>query len=370
MEKIKIINKQIGEGEPVFIIAEAGSNHDGSLEQAKKLIDIAADAEADAIKFQLFRAAKIYPPNCGKIPTFKGKIDLYEFFKKVELPFKWIPLLKKYAEDKGLIFIVSPFDERAVDELEKNNVKVYKIASPELNHLPLLSYVAKKRKPMILSSGLSTLSDIEEAVSAIKQQKNQQIVILHCVSSYPAPLEEYNLKVIQTLKSVFQLPIGISDHSLNPILIPKLATACGAAVIEKHFTLNKKLPGADHPFALNPAELKLMVKEVRKVEKWSQEKRNKFLNSKPFYKNILGTGQKVIAASEKEIYPGDKRSIFAIADIGKGKRISKKNIAVLRAERYLQPGIHPRYFSLILGKRVIEPVKKHTGLQWDHLLTK
>src|SRR3989344_9126687 len=167
----KIKNKEIGPGKPVFIIAEAGSNHDGNFEQAKKLIDIAKEAKADAIKFQLFRASKVYTPNCGKIPTPGGKLDLYDFFKKSEVPFKWIPLLKKYSEKKGLIFIVSPFDEEAVDELEKNNIKAYKIASPELNHLPLLSYIAKKQKPMIISSGLSTLSDIEEAVNVIDKEK-------------------------------------------------------------------------------------------------------------------------------------------------------------------------------------------------------
>jgi len=369
MENFKISNKWIGKGKPVFIIAEVGSNHDGKFEQAQKLIDITCEVGADAVKFQLFRASKIYPPNCGKIPTPTGKIDLHKFLKKSEVPFKWLPLLKKYAEKKGLIFIVSPFDEQAVDELEKNNVRVYKIASPELNHLPLLRYIAKKQKPIILSSGLSTLSDIEEAIDVIHKENNQQIVLLHCVSSYPAPAEEYNLKVIETLKNAFQVPVGVSDHSSDPVLIPKLAVASGALVIEKHFTLNKKLRGPDHSYALNPEELKLMVAEVRKVEKWDQEKRDKFLNSSSFYKEILGTGQKIIVPSEKILYPGDKRSIFTIRNIKKGERLNKRNTAVLRAERYLKPGIHPRYFDLIIGKKVVKPVKKYVGLQWDYLLS-
>ena len=364
----KIKDRKIGPGNPVFIIAEAGSNHDGNFEQAKKLIDIAAEAKADAVKFQLFLASKVYTPNCGKIPTLRGKLDLYEFFQRSEMPFKWIPLLKKYAEKKGLIFIVSPFDEATADELEKNNIKAYKIASPELNHLPLLSYIAKKQKPLIISSGLSTLSDIEEAIDSIHKENNRQIVLLHCVSSYPAPPEEYNLKLIETLQNNFQVPVGISDHSLDPVIIPELAAVLGAAVIEKHFTLDKKLPGADHTFALNPDELALMVKKIREAEKWSKEKRDKFLNSKPFYKKILGNGQKIIAPSEKEIYPGDKRSIFIIKDIKNGDKLNKKNIAILRSERYLNPGIHPRYFNLILGKKVIKPIKKYNGLQWAHLL--
>lgn len=364
----KIKNKEVGLGNPVFIIAEAGSNHDGSFEQAKKLIDIAAEAKADAVKFQLFLASKVYTPNCGKIPTLRGKLDLYEFFQRSEMPFKWIPLLKEYAEKKGLIFIVSPFDAPTADELEKNKVEAYKIASPELNHLPLLSYIAKKQKPLIISSGLSTLSDIEEAIDSIHKENNRQIVLLHCVSSYPAPPEEYNLKLIETLQNNFQVPVGISDHSLDPVIIPELAAVLGAAVIEKHFTLDKKLPGADHAFALNPDELALMVKKIREAEKWSKEKRDKFLNSKPFYKKILGNGQKIIAPSEKEIYPGDKRSIFIIKDIKKGDKLNKKNTAVLRAERYLNPGIHPRYFNLILGKKAAKPIKKYSGLQWAHLL--
>ncbi len=366
--KVKILNKQVGENEPVFIIAEAGSNHDGNFEQAKKLIDVAADAGADAVKFQLFRASKIYVPNCGKIPTVQGKLDLYKFLTKVEVPFRWLALLKKYAEKKGLIFIVSPFDEGAVKELEKNSVSVYKIASPELSHIPLLKCVAQKQKPIIISSGLSTLSDIEEAVNTINGEGNQKIILMHCVSSYPAPPEEFNLKVIETMKNAFQIPVGISDHSLNPVLIPKLAIAIGVNIIEKHFTLDKNLSGPDHPFALNPKELGLMVKEIRQTEKWSPSKKNRFLDSNDYYKKILGVGKKVIAPSEKEIYPGDRRSIFSTKDIKAGEKLSKKNTAVLRAERYLKPGIHPRYFDLVLLKKTARPIKKYVGIQWQHLL--
>jgi len=183
-------------------------------------------------------------------------------------------------------------------------------------------------------------------------------------------MEEYNLKVIETLKRIFQIPVGISDHSLDPVLIPKLAVAIGASVIEKHFTLSKKLSGPDHSFALEPDELRLMVKEIRKVEKWNEKQRKRFLNSTPFYKKILGTGQKIVTPSEKELYPGDKRSIFVIKNVKKGERLNKKNIAVLRAERHLKPGIHPRYFNLILGKKIVKPIKKYVGLQWSHLLVK
>ncbi len=368
MKKIIISNnKRIGWAEPIFIIAEAGSNHDGNFEQAKKLIDIAAEAKADAVKFQLFKANKIYPKNCGKIPGPQGKIDLYDFFKKIELPKKWLPLLKKYSENKGLIFIVAPFDEKSADELGKNNLDVYKIASPEITHLPLIRHIAKKQKPIILSTGFSKLGEIEEAIETICKENNKKIILMHCVSSYPAPLKDFNLESIKTLKTIFQTPVGISDHSLSPVIIPRLAVVLGASIIEKHFTLNKKLPGPDHHYALNPKELKLMVKEARKAEKWSEKEKKKFLNN-PSYLKILGNGQKSIAPSEKEIYPRDKRSIFVIKDLKKGEKLNKQNVDILRAERNLKPGIHPRYFDLILGKKITSPVKKNTGLQWGYLL--
>jgi N-acetylneuraminate synthase len=362
--------KKIGPGQPVFIIAEAGSNHDGKLEQAKELIDAAAQAGVDAVKFQLFRAAKIYPPNAGKIPTAQGKLDLYKFFEQVELPFKWLPILKKYAESKGLVFIVSPFDEKAVDELAKVNLEAYKIASPELNHLPLLKYIAKKKKPMIMSTGLSKMGDVEEAVETVKNAGNEKILLLHCVTGYPALPEEYNLKVMETMQKVFGVPVGLSDHSLDPVWLPKIAVALGASSVEKHFTINKKLPGADHSFAIEPDELKRMVQGIRQVEKWSQAKREKFLLSDPMHKNILGSGQKLISPSEQELYPGDKRNIFIIKDIKRGEKLNKNNTAILRAERYLKPGIHPHYYDLVLGKKVNKPIKKNTGLQWNFLLNK
>lgn len=369
--EIKIGDKTIGENRPVYIIAEAGSNHDGKMEQAKELIDAAAEAGADAVKFQLFRAAKIYPPNAGKIPMPQGKkLDLYKFFEQVELPFKWLPILKKYAENKGLAFVVTPFDEKAVDELEKADIRAYKIASPELNHLPLLKHIAEKQKPIIASTGLCKLSDIEEAVEVFYNKGNKQFILLHCVTGYPAKPEEYNLRVIGTLIRAFQVPVGISDHSLDPVLVPRLAVAAGASVVEKHFTINKKLPGADHSFALEPQELKLMVDEIRKVEKWNDGLKERFINSRPSHKKIMGDGRKTITASEAELYPGDKRSIFAIKNINKGEKIAKNNIAVLRAERYLKPGIHPRYYPLVLGTKAVKPIKKFSGLQWRHLLTR
>lgn len=369
MNKIKISKKLIGKGEPIFIIAEAGSNHDGNFEQAKKLIDIAFEAKVDAVKFQLFRADKIYPENCGEVPGRKGeKIDLYKFLKQAELPLKWLSSLKKYAESKGLVFIVTPFDEESVDQLQKIGVVAYKVASPEISHLPLIKHIAKKQKPIIISTGFSRLSEIEDALDIIYKEKNKNVALMHCVSSYPAPLEDFNLKVIENLNNFFQIPVGISDHSKDPVIIPKLAVLCGASFIEKHFTLNKNLSGADHHFALNPDELELMVKEVRKTEKWNEKNRKIFLSNSS-YKKILGTGEKAIAPSEKEIYPGDKRSIFSIANIKKGEKFSKKNIAVLRAERHLKPGIHPKFFDLVLEKRATKSVKKYTGLQWPDLLS-
>ncbi|MDD2731834.1 MAG: N-acetylneuraminate synthase family protein [Candidatus Pacebacteria bacterium] len=369
MPQIKISDKLLGDNNPVFVIAEAASNHDGSLEQAKQLIDVAAESKADAVKFQLFRASMVYPPNCGKIPTLTGELDLYDFFRQMEVPYEWLSSLKKYAENKGLVFIVTPFDEETADELEKAGVSAYKIASPESNHIPLLRHIAKKNKPIIISTGLSKLRDIEESVETIQNQGNNDIVVLHCVSGYPTKEEDYNLNVIETLKRAFGTLVGVSDHSLNPVIVPMLATALGIDVIEKHFTLSRKLKGADHPISIEPDELRLMIEKIRETERLTDDKKKELLN-RPECQKVLGLSQKVIADSEKELYPGDKRSIFSVKDIDKGEMLTKDNIRVLRAERYLKPGIHPRYFEMLLGKKASNPIKRYAGVLWEDILIK
>ncbi len=368
----KIKNKLIGDEKNCFIIAEAGSNHNKDILLAKKLIDAAAEAKADAVKFQLFRAEKLYPSNCGNVRLNNKEVDFFKLIKNMELPVKWLVELKLHAEHKKLIFLCSPFDEQAVDELAEISVDAFKIASPELNHIPLLEYIAKKGKPIIMSTGLSKICEIDEAIDTISKF-NKRIAILHCVSAYPAPLEDCNLNVIETFRKIFDIPVGFSDHTLHPIYGPLVAVFKGASIIEKHLTLDKKMEGPDHRFALNPEELKQMVTSIREFEKLEHEEQWKMLNSLIREKElgkILGVFRKIIPESEKELYPGDKRSIVAIKDMKIGERITPHSVAVLRTERNLSPGLHPRYFKGIIGAKLHKPVCYGQGIKWEHLLEK
>lgn len=368
MKKDKIIKY----GDPCLIIAEAGSNHNNDLNLAKKLIDVASEAKADAVKFQLFTAKGLYPSNCGFIELSHGKVDFYKVLEKLELPFKWLPELKSYTEQKGLIFMCSPFDEKLVDELEKINIDCYKIASPELNHIPLLEYIGKIKKFTIASTGLCKIQDIAEAIETIQKYHNN-LAIMHCVSAYPTPLEDCNLNVIETLKKVFDVPVGFSDHTINPVIAPTIAIYKGANIIEKHITLDKKLEGPDHYFALEPSEIKEMVKMIRFIEEVDKNGQRKFINErfgKDKVNKILGSYQKIIAPSEKILYPNDKRSIHAIKNIDKGDILTEENIAILRSERNLTPGVHPRFFKKILKTRLQKPVKYGQGITWECLLQK
>ena len=363
--ELKIGKTIISDKKAAFIVAEAGNNHDGNLKQAFQLIDAAVLAKADAVKFQIFKADKLYPPNVRFIDLNNEKLDLFGFLKKSEVNYTWVPKLKTYCDEKGIIFLATPFDRKSADILEQVGVSAYKVASPELNHIPLLKHIAKKGKPMFLSCGLSDLSDIDLAIKTIRAEKNNQIAILHCLSAYPAPAKEYNLNFIRTLIKVFGVIAGLSDHTTDPALLPTLAVANGARIIEKHLTLNRKLKGADHFFALEPKELKLMVEKIRHVEKYAEDKKREYISK---YENIMGSYEKTIAPCERKIYPGDKRSIFSVKAIKKGEKISMKNIDVLRAERFLTPGLHPQYFDLILGKTSKKNVPIYRGIQWDDIL--
>ena len=327
-KKTKIADKLVGEGEPTFIIAEVGSNHDGKLEQAKKLIDIAADAGADAVKFQAFKADKLF-----NIVKNKEVVDKLE---KLELREEWYKELFDYTNEKGLIFISSVFDEDSVDLLDKLGVVAYKIASYELTHIPLLEYIAKKNKPVILSTGMANESEVKEAVECIYSTGNRQVIILHCVSQYPAKPENINLKSLLTLKRIFDCPIGFSDHT-ETIYAPIAAVTLGAKAIEKHFTLDKSLPGPDHAYALEPEELKQMVTAIREVEKMS--------------------GSEEIKPTKSEINERKwRRAIYAACDISKGTVITKDMLMIVRPSP--DGSLAPKYFKEVVGKKIKKNIKK------------
>ena len=336
MNKIKIGNRLIGEGEPCFIVAEAGSNHNGKLEQAKQLIDIAAEAGADAVKFQTFTAEKL--------ASKKEAQKMFEVLKKYELRTEWHKELKRYADRLGIIFLSTPFDEKSVDLLDEISVPAFKVASGDITHLPLLKYIAQKGKPIILSTGGANLGEVEEAINTIKSQGNKNIILMHCVSNYPSKPEDANVRAMVTMKEALHLPVGYSDHSLGT-LVPTTAVALGACVIEKHFTLNKSLSGPDHAFALEPTELQEMIKSIRLLEK------------------TLGDGVKCITENEKKEILLARRSLIASMDILKGTKISKEMIKIVRPGT----GIPPKYLNFIIGREAKSDIAKDEIITWDKI---
>ena len=330
MRKIRIGNRFIGDGEHSFIIAEAGINHNGDVSLAKKLIDAAQKAEADAVKFQTFKAEDVVTKSAEKAEYQKkatgAKESQFMMIKKLELEERDFKELFDYAHRKGIIFLSSPFDKRSVDLLDKLGVPAFKIASGEITNLPLIKYIAQKGKPIILSTGMSSLDEISEALQVIQSEGVKEILLLHCISSYPAKTEDVNLKAMETLRGTFKLPVGLSDHSLG-IIIPIAAVALGARLIEKHFTLDKSLPGPDHQASLEPEELKQMIKAIREVEK------------------AMGDGNKVPTEEEKQIQKVARRSIVARVEISKGTSITEEMLDIKRPGT----GVEPKYMNKVIG---------------------
>lgn len=331
---IKISNKTIGEKFPVFIIAEAGINHNGSLKLAKLLISKAKSSGADAIKFQTFRASDI--ASIGS-PFFK-------IFKKLELSDDDFKKLSDYAKNKNLIFLSTPFSFDAVDLLTRLRVPAFKIASGDLTHIPLIKYAAKKMKPMIISTGMATLKEIKETINSIKAVRNKKILIMHSISGYPTLENEVNLKVIKNFKRMFPYPIGFSDNG-DSNLVPLIAVAFGAKIIEKHFTVNKKMSGPDHKISADPKQLQTMIKEIRKIEK------------------MIGDGKKICQPSELKNRILARRSIVTKIDLKKNTKLSKEMISIKRPAK----GIEPKYFSSILGKKMKKNLRKEQPLKWSDI---
>ena len=306
------------------------------------------DAGADAVKFQLYRAGKLYVENPGYADYIGKKKSIYDIIQEMEVPYDWLPKFKKYCDDKNIIFLCTPFDEESANELEKINIQAYKIASYSISHLPLIEHIAKKGKPIILSTGAANVKDIEKAVSAIRKVGNKKIALMQCTAKYPAPLSTINLKVIPGLIKKFNVPIGLSDHSREPIIAPMGAIALGAKIIEKHFTTDNNLPGPDHGFAITPDELKLLVRAIRKLEE------------------ALGEESKNIQSEEKELYQFCRRRIYAIKDIKSGETLTTNNIAILRSGKQKR-GLEPKHFGEILGKKTKHELGKSHPIKWEDI---
>lgn len=340
---VSIGNHRIGDGEPCFIIAEAGSNHDGNLEQARRLVDVAASAGADAVKFQVFRANRLYTRSAGISGYLKIPKSIYDIIAELEIPYEWLPELAAYCQEKRVGFLASVFDEESADHLAPY-VEAFKIASYEMTHIPLIQHVAAKGKPVIISTGAANLDEVAATVETFRQTGNDGLILMQCTAAYPAPLDSLNVRAVATMKSTFGIPVGLSDHSRDPLVTPLAAVAVGANLIEKHFTLSHQLEGPDHRFALEPAELYLMVQKLREVEK------------------ALGNGEKVVHPVETELRKFARRSIFALRDIAPGEEITRENVLVLRCGN-LQPGLEPKQLQEILGKRARRKITAESALQ-------
>jgi len=308
---IDIAGRKVGPGHPSFIIAEAGVNHNGDIGLAKQLIDAAVDAGADAVKFQTFKAENVVLKTAPKARYQKETTDAaesqYEMLRKLELTAQDFVELKNYCDRGNILFMSTPHDQESINTLDELGVEVFKVGSGDITNIPYLKHMARKGKPIILSTGMSYLSEVDEAVRIIQDAGNEQLILLHCVSNYPADPSDVNLHAMETMRKAFAVPIGYSDHTLG-IEIPIAAVAMGACVIEKHFTLDRQLPGPDHRASLEPPELKAMVDGIRKVEQ------------------ALGDGRKMPASSEEDTRRVARRS-------GNARRMCREASPTLRHMR-------------------------------------
>lgn len=348
MTDIKIAGRRVGPGQPCFIIAEAGVNHNGDPEAAKKLIDVAVESGADAVKFQTFKAERVISADAPKAgyqleSTDPGESQL-DMIRKLELTDDHFRQLDAYCRERGIIFISTPFDHPSVDLLDSLGVPAFKVPSGETVNLPLLRHIASKQKPVILSTGMSTLGEVERAVNTIKQAGSGQLAVLHCVSNYPAAVADVNLMAMQTMGHAFQTPVGYSDHTLG-IEIPIAAVALGACVIEKHFTLDKALPGPDHRASLEPDELAAMVRGIRNVQA------------------AMGSGIKTPAESEENTRLVARRSLFLERDVIAGAVLRDTDLIALRPSG----GIPPDQFDHVVGRRLRRSLNRGAQLGWEDL---
>lgn len=331
---IKIQRKNIGENYTPYIIAEAGINHNGSLSIAKKLIKIAKSSGADAVKFQTFKAEDLA----------SKKSKYFKLFKKLELTDSSFLELSKFAKKIGITFLSTPFSNKAVDLLEKCNCSAFKIASGDLTNIPLIKYTAKKQKPIILSTGMGTMEEIKNAVSAVKSQKNEKIILLHSVSGYPTPPNETNLNSIPFLAKKFPYPIGFSDNG-DDILVSKIACALGAKIIEKHFTFDKKAQGPDHSMSANKEEFKKFVKDSKMIHQ------------------MLGRLDKKVQNCEKNNRIFARRSIIAKTTISKNSIIKEHMVAIKRPSL----GIEPQKLNKVLNKKTKRKISEDEPIMWKDL---
>lgn len=349
--KLCIDGRFIGEGESTYVIAEAGVNHNGRIKIARRLVDSAIRANADAVKFQTFKAERVVTQSAGLADYQKASVSYnsqYEMLKKMELSEKDYENLVKYCRKKGITFLSTPHSEEDVDLLNKLGVPAFKVGSGDLTNIPLLECIAQRGKPMLISTGMATLEEVKEAVGVISEY-GVGFALMHCVTSYPTSFSSANLKAMKTLSKIAPI-VGYSDHTLG-IKVPPLAVALGATIVEKHITLDKDQDGPDHKASLDPDEFGRMVVEVRKVEKALDEgvsysELDVVKEDKEFAEMVLGSGKKEPLEAEVKIAKVARKSIVAKQDIPKGVVITNEMLAIKRPGT----GLQPKYLQKVLGR--------------------
>ncbi len=326
MKEIRIANQVIGPGQTCFVIAEAGVNHNGNIETALQMIDAAKAAGASAVKFQTFKAERLVtrdaPKACYQQRTTDSAESQLEMLRRLELPADTMCTLMDRCRERSIVFLSTPFDEESADLLEATGIAGFKIPSGEITNLPFLAHVARKGKPMLVSTGMSSLGEVEAAVQTIREEGNWQLVLLQCVSSYPADPASVNLRAMRTMAIAFDVPVGYSDHTQGTT-VSLAAVALGACVIEKHFTLDRHAPGPDHLASAEPDELAAMVREIRTVEA------------------ALGDGKKAAAPLEMDTAAVARKSLVANRDIPSGTILTEEMVAVRRPGTGLPPSMRP-----------------------------
>jgi len=363
-------------GQNPLIIAELGTSHGGDRAKAAEMVAAAAEAGADCVKLQMVFADEILHPNTGEVPLPGGKIRLYDRFRQLEAPPEFYAEVKERVEALGLLFLCTPFGLKSARLLKELRPKAVKIASPELNFTALLKDVAEWNLPVFLSTGVSKLGDIEEALEILMDKNRpgggasdpRPPVLLHCVTAYPAPEEDYNLRVLRGLSAIFGVSAGVSDHTLDPELVPALATTEGAVAVEKHFCLSRDDPGLDDPIALPPPDFARMVRAVRRAADSGPEETLAVLRRERGTAKIdavLGTGVKTLARCERENYSRTNRSLHALRDIRRGETVEAGDFAALRTEKILRPGLPPSWADLLPGRTARRFIPAGEGIRFE-----
>ncbi|MEO0326210.1 MAG: N-acetylneuraminate synthase family protein [Myxococcota bacterium] len=346
--------RRIGDGHACFIIAEAGSNWrmgtpERDLAMARALVDVAVEAKCDAVKFQTYRANSVYVANAGEsdyLAEMGVRKSITEIFEDLSMPYELIPAIAEYCVEQGIRFMSTPFsleDVAAVDPY----TDFHKIASYEISHTELQDHLASLGKPLVFSTGASTLDDIDYAMQRLRTGGAQSIAVMQCTARYPTPFAHAHVRTVTTLKERYGVPVGLSDHTRHPTVAPSAAVALGANLIEKHYTLSNRLPGADHPFALEPHELKAMVEAIRQTEE------------------VMGSADKGVSEAEEELLAFARRGVQALRDLHEGDVVRlNENVAILRPGKR-RPGAHPRHLDRLEGATLARSIAAGDGIHLD-----